>query len=338
MEIGKVSDTRWSCQAKQFDAVWKRINIVYEVLQDVIDNDSNTNRTTEATGYLLQIDRRFIRYLLITKHILKKAKFASDILQKPTNDLSGAIDLIGTLKDEIGACTSRELCQKFGDEAEEVDNRLNLPDSARPVRRKRMSAALHDNLIEGNVEELTGVGFDGYFSDVFEIISKVSLELKKRFSEKNIVMIRGITTLCPTLSSFMDENSLILFAKLFKSDTSVLKFEFDTFKHLIERKADQEKANNLLELQAYLQKLKEAFFELHRIVIIACALPLSIAECERNFSSMRLIKNDLRSVIKQDRLDSLLMLGIHRDRGSKLDLDTIISRFKAKFPKCRILL
>ena len=100
MEIGKVSDTRWSCQAKQFNAVWKRIDIVYEVLQHVIENDSNTSRTTEAAGYLLQIDRRFVRYLLITKHILNKAKFASDILQKPTNDLSGAIDLIVTLKEE----------------------------------------------------------------------------------------------------------------------------------------------------------------------------------------------------------------------------------------------
>ncbi|KAI6653926.1 hypothetical protein LOD99_3102 [Oopsacas minuta] len=116
-------------KAKQFDAVWKNINIFYEVLLDVIDNDSNTNSTTEATGYLLQIDRRFIRYLLITDHILKKAKFASDILQKLTNDLSQGIDLFGTLKDEIGACSSRDLCQKFEDEAEEVGNRLNLSDS-----------------------------------------------------------------------------------------------------------------------------------------------------------------------------------------------------------------
>ena len=180
MEIGKVSDTRWSCQAKQFNAVRKRIDIVYEVLQDVIENDSNTSRTTEVTGYLLQIDRRFVRYLLITKHtrILNKAKFASDILQKPTNDLSGAIDLTVRLKEEIEACSSRVMCQKFWDNAEEVGNRLSLPDNAhaRPVRRKQLPAALHDYVIEGNVEEeVAGVGFDGYFCDVCEIISKVNL-------------------------------------------------------------------------------------------------------------------------------------------------------------------
>ena len=98
MEIGRVSDTRWSDQVKLFNAVRKRVDIVFEVLQDVIDNDSNPSRTTEATGYMLQIDLRFVRYLLIVKHILKKTKFASDMLQNPTNDLTEAIDLIGTLR------------------------------------------------------------------------------------------------------------------------------------------------------------------------------------------------------------------------------------------------
>ena len=153
MEIGKVSDTRWSCQAKQFNAIWKRIDIVYEVLQDVIDNDSSSSRRTEASGLLLQLDRRFLRYLLVTKHILKKTTFASDMLQKPTNDLTEAIDLITRLKEEIEACHSRKQCEKFWDDADEVANRLELiPENARPVRRRKLPAALQDSVVEANVE------------------------------------------------------------------------------------------------------------------------------------------------------------------------------------------
>ena len=33
MEIGKVSDTRWSCQAKQFTVLWQQLDIVIEVLR-----------------------------------------------------------------------------------------------------------------------------------------------------------------------------------------------------------------------------------------------------------------------------------------------------------------
>ena len=338
LEIGRVSDTRWSCQAKQFNVVWKRIDIVYEVLQDIIDNDRDPKRTTEATGYKLQIDRRFVRYLLIIRHILKKAKFASDILQKPTNDLTEAIDLIDTLKEEIQACRTRESCQKFWDDAEEVSDRLDLPENARPVRRRRLPAALQDCVVDAVVEDDVGIGFDGYVRDVYEIIDKLDAELQRRFDEKNITMMRGITSLCPSSPSFMDENRLADFANLFNAKTDILRCEVVTFKHLLERKAEPERPKSLLQLQAYLQKLKEAFFELYRITLIACTLPVSSAECERNFSSMRLIKNDLRSVMKQDRLDSLMMLGIHRDRGSKLDLDIVVNSFKAKFPKCRISL
>ena len=79
---GNVSDTRWACQAKQLSAMAKRIEVVHEVLKEIIDNDTDADRVVDANGFKLQMDRRFVRYLLITRHILKKAKFASDMLQK----------------------------------------------------------------------------------------------------------------------------------------------------------------------------------------------------------------------------------------------------------------
>ena len=38
---------------------------------------------------------------------------------------------------------------------------------------------------------------------------------------------------------------------------------------------------------------------------------------------MKLIKNELQSVKKQERLDSLMILGIHQERGEKLYLDSV---------------
>ena len=42
---------------------------------------------------------------------------------------------------------------------------------------------------------------------------------------------------------------------------------------------------------------------------------------------MKLIKNELRSVMKQERIDGLTMLGNHCERGGKLDLDTVVDRY-----------
>jgi hypothetical protein len=239
MEIGKVSDTRWSCQAKQFSTVWERIDVVIDVLQDVIDNDSDSSRTTQATGYMLQIDRRFLRYLLVIKHILKIAKFASDMLQKPTNDMTEAIDLIAMLKEELQVCRSGDKCQEFWDDKEVVGNRLNLPENARAVRRRRPLAALQDFIVEATIEDgATGAGFEEYIRDVYEIVDKVNAELEKRFDDNNVVMMKGISTLSPGSTTFLDENSLAAFANLFHANIINLRSEVVTFKHLLERKEE----------------------------------------------------------------------------------------------------
>ena len=72
MEIRLVSDTRWTCQAKQFDVVWKRLEVIIAVLTEVINYDKDDDRKIEASGYKLQIDRMFVRYLFAIRHILKR--------------------------------------------------------------------------------------------------------------------------------------------------------------------------------------------------------------------------------------------------------------------------
>ena len=74
----------WACQAKQLSAMAKRIEVVHEVLEEIIDNDTDADRVVDANGFKLQMDRHFVRYLFVTRHI-EKARFASDMLQKPTN-------------------------------------------------------------------------------------------------------------------------------------------------------------------------------------------------------------------------------------------------------------
>ena len=338
MEIGRVSETRWSCQAKQFNAFWERLEILVEVLQEVMNEDPNAGRRTEATGYFLQIDRQFVRYLYAIRHLLNKAKFASDMLQTPSNDLTAAIELIQTLKDEVAECRKRGKIQEFWDTAEEVADKLDLRQQARHPRKRKTPASFQDFAVEVSVEPLTASGFEGFLQNIYEIADKTLAELSRRFDENNIAIMQGITALAPGSSSYLDSTKIINFGLLFQSNTSALESEICTFKHMVGRTDQKDHPSTLLQLEAYTKKLKAAFFELYRLVSIACTLPVSSAECERSFSSMRLIKNDLRSLMKDERLDSLMMLGIHRARGNTLDMDSVVSMFKAKFPNCRIAL
>ena len=68
------------------------------------------------------------------------------------------------------------------------------------MRNRRPTAALQDFLVEANIEENLGqAGFDDFVRDVYEIVDKVNAELRKRFDEKKIVMMQGVTSLSQPL-------------------------------------------------------------------------------------------------------------------------------------------
>lgn len=55
---------------------------------------------------------------------------------------------------------------------------------------------------------------------------------------------------------------------------------------------------------------KGFFGELCAALRIFCRIPVTVAEGERAFSKLKLLKNYLRSTIGQDRLNSLVILSI----------------------------
>jgi hypothetical protein len=59
-------------------------------------------------------------------------------------------------------------------------------------------------------------------------------------------------------------------------------------------------------------------------------MPVSSTTCERSFSSMRSIKNWLRSSIGQERFSYLSILCIERDIANIIDTQVIVDKFSKK--------
>ena len=60
---------------------------------------------------------------------------------------------------------------------------------------------------------------------------------------------------------------------------------------------------------------------------IFITIPVSVAEGERSFSKLAIVKNHLRSTMGQDRLLSLLLLSCEHDLAKSLNYDDIIHTF-----------
>ena len=63
-----------------------------------------------------------------------------------------------------------------------------------------------------------------------------------------------------------------------------------------------------------------------RIFLTMC---ISVANCERSFSKLKLIKTYLRSTMSESRLSNLAILSIERSLASTISFDKVISNFAA---------
>ena len=82
---------------------------------------------------------------------------------------------------------------------------------------------------------------------------------------------------------------------------------------------------------------KSSYPNVIRALQLLLLLPVTSASVERSNSALGFVKTSRRSTMKEDRLNSLLMVFCHKDLAEKLDLDKVVQRFASAHPR-RILL
>jgi hypothetical protein len=65
----------------------------------------------------------------------------------------------------------------------------------------------------------------------------------------------------------------------------------------------------------------------YKILQLFTIIPVTSCTCERVFSKMTIMKSKLRSTMKQERLDSLLLLFTEQELTSGINLDSVIDEF-----------
>ena len=79
----------------------------------------------------------------------------------------------------------------------------------------------------------------------------------------------------------------------------------------------------------YKNALNEIFPNITIVLRIFLTLPVSVASGERSFSKLKLIKNYLRSTMKEERLTDLSIISIESDILDSIDINDLIKNFVA---------
>ena len=129
------------------------------------------------------------------------------------------------------------------------------------------------------------------------------------------------------ICSLVDNFYLINFIDDEKND---LKKELDIYKYEVVQHSGFKNLKNISKLCQWMVRTRklEYYPLIYRVVRLVLTLPVFPATTERAFSTMNVIKTDLRNKMKDEFLLDAMILFIERDIAMTISMDSIIDNFE----------
>ena len=159
-----------------------------------------------------------------------------------------------------------------------------------------------------------------------------------------------------TVSALIDPSVLKQEYQEFKQEMYRLKAEYaarilaeaaklqeNTIKQTQEKSGKLEQRGNygpsLLLHDLYRLQRNNVYPQCHKLLVLACLIPVGTASDERSISLLNDIKTELRSRLKNDTLENLMRIAIHKRELTDFEWNKVIAIFRDGWsPSCRFLI
>ncbi len=275
--------------------------------------------------------QQFVLHLVLFEDIFRVTKFASDQLQSPNLDISSANDLIQSVITALSEKRSEEYWSDIQNRANELCGKVGLASGSTPQRRdaqQRQRLYDDDFIIEAPINRAHSSNDDLLTDCFYQVVDRLVSELTRRFSKDADDVLTGVSALSPQHKSFLDKKCLLPMAQFYSITEENLNAEMHQVRRLLERKTNQgHSIKNTSELLLLMEPYKDAFMDLHKLILISLTLPVTSVSFERSFSCLRRLKTYLRSNCGDVRNSDLALLAINTRRAKALEVQRIIDAF-----------
>ncbi|CAF4660031.1 unnamed protein product [Rotaria socialis] len=299
--------------------------------------DKGTERSIDARGLLLALkEPLFVVTIFILHRLLGKIKILSDQLKSKSIDFGKAHTLISAVINQINELRSEEeFSRLFGQiTAFCVENNIDLDVKVKQRRQRTISTRFKNCSVTSTIGQREEIDNDSKYRDFifYPVIDSILVEMNDRFSKSNMEILRGISSLSPDSSTFLEVKELTDLCTMLQCDIVSLSNEAEVLKPMLK----QSKSKDIVDLYFEVLPLQQAFPTIIHLLIGAMTIPVSSTTTERTFSKMKLIKTSARNTMSDDRLSDLSLLAIERD--FVVDNEKIIDAFAIQHKNSRILL
>ena len=263
-------------------------------------------------------DPQFLVALVLAEKVSAVLRPVSRSLQQIGSDLVKAMSTISATQSKLYTWRKGEE-NEFASMFEEA---MLLGENI-GVTREEMHAiprAVSQSRFRSNAGEANQKAIDYYRINVFlPLLDEVAGDMKARFGPHQ----QKIATLTRILPCFVKESTWqdILPAALkygvFLDPLSIVEGEYEIWKQQWLSRGTSTVANTAIGALGDCQG--DVFPNLHTLLNILTVLPVTTAEPERLFSKLNSTLTAIRSTMSEERLESLLLLQVHRDRTPTSD-------------------
>lgn len=323
--LKKVCPTRWEARHDAIFSLKERYIDVLKSLTHIILTSNKTSEKTLASGLKKKLETfEFILILCMWEPILRSLRIVSKRLQNINMDLEAASSMIQMavtstqdIRDNYQhiLIISKELCKKW-----------NIPVTY-PNERKKQAVKYFDE-IDG--DRRLNTNEDNFKVQIFfPVMDSVLSQLVARFKGTHEV-VETFSFLNPT--SFLSKtekevvNASYDFILKYSNDIST-----DFTRQLLSLRTSLQKhqLKTIKSLAIYIVEndLSIVFPDVLSACVIFITIPITVAEAERSFSKLKIIKNYLRNSMSQNRLSNIAVLNIERERTNEINISQIINNF-----------
>ena len=327
-KVKDLSRTRWIARLEALETLctlYPSLVLCMETIQDESHRWS-TDSLTDARSLLLAITcPEFIASLVITQRVLSYTTGITRSLQAQSRDIIEAVDHIDTLRNTLQSVRDnvdehhRNWIRDVDKMCSEVGSELSIP--------RRCSKQRHrDNTPAQTASD--------YYKRVITIplLDHVLSELNSRFATHQVKAMQGLCLVPAALVTLTPDEAQAKVASLvniYKDDLpspGSMQSEAHCWQVKWRTELDAAGPDNLPKTPsaALAHANKHLFPNIRTLLSILCVLPVTTCSSERN-STLKLVKNRLRSTMGNERLTSLILMSVHRDIA--VDPEKVISEF-----------
>ena len=325
LKLRNLSKTRWVYRSESIDAVWSSFEAIRNALAKVEENDRDGLAGTKAASLRKKMAKfDFVFAMMFMRLIMKMTKILTVQMQKPELNILDALTLINqtvTSLERIRS-TESELDDQI-DASVEFAKTLgcNPEDEFAKKSGRKISSRLDDN-----PQTSANILLHPYYRQcMIAVLDSLITEYRDNTKDclKKIEPLAVVLQPPMTKPSFeLVENVVGLFPPSVTVDPFSLAAELEVFVDIVNETEESRKTVHNAEKIAF--ENKEIFPNVYRCYKLLFTAPVSVADIERSFSKMKIVKNFLRSSMTGERLEDLIVLSTEKDLTDTIDLNAVL--------------